>query len=241
MVYQMISIRTLAPAIAYLMLSLQAHAEVLHLALIAQPQDQIVAGLHLALDQSPSAPISLTLHAPDNPVRADIIASAHDVTQYDSPIRITLGPNGQACQQMHLDLHGPAHPAAGPITDHILGTYSIAPWAYDLGGENDANQGFVVLFHDRHGQLPSLNAAIGYDLGNLLLSTLNVANPQDHAAFFAAMQRADFISVRGELQFTAHGAPQQRQYLRQMRQTPFGPAHSYIETLPDVPPPHCEG
>ncbi|WP_180956025.1 ABC transporter substrate-binding protein [Monaibacterium marinum] len=237
----MSSIHILAPAIAYLLLSVQTHAEVLRLALIAQPQDEIVAGLHLALGQSPSAPISLTLHAPNDPVQADIIASAHDLTQYESSIRIALGPNGQACQQMYLDLHGAAHPDAGPITDHIMGTYSIAPWAYDLGGENDANQGFVALFHDRHGQLPSLNAAIGYDLGNLLLSTLNVASPQDHVAFFATMQSSDFISVRGELQFTAHGAPLQRQYLRQMRQTPFGPAHSYIETLPDVPPAQCEG
>ncbi len=93
----------------------------------------------------------------------------------------------------------------GAIGEAALGVKNTSHWSKDL--DNAANQKFVDDFKAEYDRLPSLYAAQGYDTAMLLISAMGKADVKDAAAFQAALEEADFASVRGDFSFGAEPPP----------------------------------
>ncbi|EEB84523.1 ABC transporter substrate-binding protein [Roseobacter sp. GAI101] len=102
----------------------------------------------------------------------------------------------------------------GAIGDAALGVKNTSHWSKDL--DNEANVKFVADFQAEFGRLPSLYAAQGYDTALLLQSAMGKADVKDAAAFQAAMEEADFASVRGDFSFAPNHHPIQDIYMREV-------------------------
>jgi len=100
------------------------------------------------------------------------------------------------------------------VGDAALGVINTSQWNKDL--ENAANAAFVAAFQEKYGRLPSLYASQGYDTANLLLSAMAVADVNDADAFRAALEAADFASVRGDFAFASNHHPIQDIYVREV-------------------------
>jgi branched-chain amino acid transport system substrate-binding protein len=100
------------------------------------------------------------------------------------------------------------------IGDAALGVKNTSHWSKDL--DNDANAKFVADFQAEYGRLPSLYAAQGYDTALLLESAMGKADVKDAAAFQAALEEADFASVRGDFSFAPNHHPIQDIYMREV-------------------------
>ncbi len=100
------------------------------------------------------------------------------------------------------------------IGDAALGVKNTSHWSKDL--DNDANVKFVADFQAEYGRLPSLYAAQGYDTALLLESAMGKADVKDAAAFQAALEEADFASVRGDFAFAPNHHPIQDIYMREV-------------------------
>ena len=89
-------------------------------------------------------------------------------------------------------------------------------WNRDL--DNAANKAFVVGFQAKYGRLPSLYASQGYDAARLIGGALKATGGavSDADAFRAALEAADFESVRGKFRFGANHHPVQDIYVRQV-------------------------
>ncbi|EBA16872.1 Extracellular ligand-binding receptor [Roseobacter sp. SK209-2-6] len=97
-----------------------------------------------------------------------------------------------------------------------LGVKNTSQWNKDL--DNAANATFVSAFQEKYGRLPSLYASQGYDTANLILSALDKADVKDQDAFRAALQAAEFDSVRGDFKFGPNNHPVQNIYVREVIQ-----------------------
>jgi len=95
-----------------------------------------------------------------------------------------------------------------------LGVKNTSQWNKDL--DNAANKTFVAAFQAEYGRLPSLYASQGYDTANLLLSAMAKADVNDADAFRAALEAADFASVRGKFAFSSNHHPIQDIYVREV-------------------------
>ncbi|MCB1366101.1 MAG: ABC transporter substrate-binding protein [Rhodobacteraceae bacterium] len=102
----------------------------------------------------------------------------------------------------------------GAIGDAALGVKNTSHWSKDL--DNAANKAFVKDFQDKYGRLPSLYAAQGFDAGLLLVSALEKADIKDADAFRAALEEADFDSVRGKFKFSPNHHPVHDIYMREV-------------------------
>lgn len=102
----------------------------------------------------------------------------------------------------------------GAIGEAALGVKNTAHWSKDL--DNEANKKFVADFEEEFGRLPSLYAAQGYDTGLLLMSAMGKADVADTDAFQAALEEADFASVRGDFAFAPNHHPIQDIYMREV-------------------------
>ena len=102
-------------------------------------------------------------------------------------------------------------PAVG---DAALGAHNTSQWSPDL--DNEANVAFVAAFTEAYGRIPSLYASQGYDTANLLLSAMARAHPSDAEAFRAALEAAEFASVRGDFEFGPNHHPIQDIYVREV-------------------------
>lgn len=102
----------------------------------------------------------------------------------------------------------------GAIGEAALGVKNTAHWSKDL--DNAANKKFVDDFVAEYGRLPSLYAAQGYDTGLLLASAAAKADVKDADAFRAALEAADFDSVRGDFKFAPNHHPVQDIYMREV-------------------------
>ena len=100
------------------------------------------------------------------------------------------------------------------VGEAALGVRNTSQWNRDL--DNPANVAFVESFHAEYGRLPSLYASQGFDTANLMLSALDVAHPDDADAFRAALEAADFDSVRGDFTFGPNHHPIQDIYVREV-------------------------
>lgn len=94
------------------------------------------------------------------------------------------------------------------------GVINTAQWSPDL--DNAANQAFVASFQAAYGRLPSIYASQSFDTANLILSALGTADVSDADAFRAALEAANFTSVRGDFRFAPNHHPIQRVYVREV-------------------------
>ncbi len=102
----------------------------------------------------------------------------------------------------------------GAIGDAALGVKNTSHWSKDI--DNEANKKFVADFQAEYGRLPSLYAAQGYDTALLLESAMGKADVKDAAAFQAALEEADFASVRGDFAFAPNHHPIQDIFMREV-------------------------
>ncbi|EAV45507.1 ABC transporter substrate-binding protein [Roseibium aggregatum] len=100
------------------------------------------------------------------------------------------------------------------VGDAALGVKNTSQWSKDI--DNDANKAFVESFQAEYGRLPSLYAAQGFDTANLLLSAMAKSDVTDADAFRAALEAADFPSVRGKFSFGPNHHPIQDIYVREV-------------------------
>ena len=97
-----------------------------------------------------------------------------------------------------------------------VGVKNTSQWNKDI--DNAANAAFVTGFQAEYGRLPSLYASQGYDTANLILSAMAKADVKDADAFRAALEAADFASVRGDFAFGPNHHPIQNIYMREVIQ-----------------------
>ena len=100
------------------------------------------------------------------------------------------------------------------VGEAALGVKNTSQWNKDI--DNPANQAFVAAFQAEYGRLPSLYASQGYDTANLLLSAMAKASVADADAFRAALEAAEFDSVRGNFAFGPNHHPIQDIYVREV-------------------------
>jgi branched-chain amino acid transport system substrate-binding protein len=100
------------------------------------------------------------------------------------------------------------------VGDAALGVKNTSQWSKDL--DNPANAQFVAAFQEAYGRLPSLYASQGYDAARLLASALAKASVDDPDAFRAALETAEFDSVRGDFAFGPNHHPVQDIYVREV-------------------------
>ncbi len=100
--------------------------------------------------------------------------------------------------------------------DGVVGSKSTMFWAPDL--DNAANKKFVADFKAKHGTYPSFYAAQSYDSIMLINSALKATggNLDNQDAIRAAMEKADFDSVRGRYSYGKNHMPIQNFYLREV-------------------------
>ncbi len=119
-----------------------------------------------------------------------------------------------------LPLFGPAFSFSQDILratgDAALGVINSSQWNKDL--DNPANKAFVADFQAEYGRLPSLYASQGYDAARLIGAALAVTggDASDKDALRAALETADFQSVRGKFRFGPNHHPIQDIYIRQV-------------------------
>jgi branched-chain amino acid transport system substrate-binding protein len=100
------------------------------------------------------------------------------------------------------------------VGDAAMGVKNTSQWNKDI--DNAANAAFVASFQAEYGRLPSLYASQGFDTANLLLSAMAKADVNDADAFRAALEAADFDSVRGKFSFSTNHHPIQDIYVREV-------------------------
>jgi len=102
------------------------------------------------------------------------------------------------------------------VGDAAVGVKNGSQWNQDL--DNAANRQFVAAFKQKYGRMPTLYASQGYDTARLIGSALKATggNPSDMNAFRAALEKADFKSVRGNFKFGRNHHPIQDLYVREV-------------------------
>jgi branched-chain amino acid transport system substrate-binding protein len=102
------------------------------------------------------------------------------------------------------------------VGDAAVGVHNGSQWNFDL--DNAANRKFVDAFKAKYNRMPTLYASQGYDTANLIASALKATNgnPGDMDAFRAALEKADFDSVRGNFRFGSNHHPIQDIYVREV-------------------------
>ena len=99
---------------------------------------------------------------------------------------------------------------------NVLGTTMTQMWSPDM--DNAANKKFVGDFKAKHGEYPSFYAAQAYDSIMLIDSAVRAVNGkiEDTDALRAALEKADFASVRGAFRFGNNHFPIQNFYSREV-------------------------
>jgi branched-chain amino acid transport system substrate-binding protein len=102
----------------------------------------------------------------------------------------------------------------GAVGEPVIGLKSTSHYAWDL--DNPANRTFVAAFRDAYHRTPTMYAAQGYDVYNLIDSAVAAVNGkiENKSAFHEALKAARFNSVRGYFAFNSNQYPVQDFYLR---------------------------
>jgi branched-chain amino acid transport system substrate-binding protein len=108
------------------------------------------------------------------------------------------------------------------IGDFAIGTFQSSPWNFDL--PNVSNVKFRDDFVKKYNYRPTFIAAYAYDAAQLLDSAVKVTrgNLADKPALIAALEKADFKSVRGTFKFNAAHFPIQNYDLQEVVKLPDG-------------------
>jgi branched-chain amino acid transport system substrate-binding protein len=106
--------------------------------------------------------------------------------------------------------------------DAALGFFTSATWAPDFA--NPASQKFVTDFEAAYGYVSGTYAAHSYDAALLVDSAVKAVGGKigDKAALRAALEKADFASVRGPFKFGVNHYPVEDFYLCKVVQRPDG-------------------
>jgi branched-chain amino acid transport system substrate-binding protein len=106
--------------------------------------------------------------------------------------------------------------------DAALGFFTSATWAPDF--PNPRSQKFVTDFEAAYGYVPGTYAAHSYDAAALVDSAVKSIGGKitDKPALRAALEKADFQSVRGAFRFGANHYPIEDFYLCKVVQRPDG-------------------
>ncbi len=98
----------------------------------------------------------------------------------------------------------------------VLGTYMTQFWAPDM--KNAQNQRFVADFRSKHGTYPSFYAAQAYDSMFFIKAAVEAVggNIADTDGMRAALEKADFPSIRGDFKMGKNHFPIQNFYLRKV-------------------------
>lgn len=127
---------------------------------------------------------------------------------------------GQAGLAEQIPLFGSAFSFDDTLLDAVgesaVGAFNTSQWSADL--DNPVNREFVAAYKERYDEYPTLYSSQGFDTGNLILSALEKTggNVEDTGALVAALEEADFESVRGEFRFGPNHHPIQDIYLREV-------------------------
>jgi branched-chain amino acid transport system substrate-binding protein len=110
-------------------------------------------------------------------------------------------------------------PAQG---EAALGFFNSGNWAPNL--DTDRNRAFVRAFEAAYGYVPASYAAQSYDAAFLLDSAVRAVGGKlsDKAALRAAIEKADFPSVRGNFRFGKNHFPVQDFWLTKVVKRPDG-------------------
>jgi branched-chain amino acid transport system substrate-binding protein len=116
----------------------------------------------------------------------------------------------------------------GAQGEAALGMFASTFWTPEI--DNEANARFVDDFKASFGRDPSPFAAQGYDTALLLDSAIAKVEGDlsDREAFRAALQEADFTSVRGDFAFNTNHFPIQDFHIRKVVQTDDGLGFEYV-------------
>jgi branched-chain amino acid transport system substrate-binding protein len=108
------------------------------------------------------------------------------------------------------------------VGELVLGIATAGHWAIDL--PNAANQKFVADFRAAYKRDPAFYAAQGYDAANLINSAVLAVNGNlaDKDGVRAAMEKADYASVRGPYRYGNNHFPIQDFYLQEVVKKPDG-------------------
>ena len=126
----------------------------------------------------------------------------------------------QAGMKDEIPVFGPAFSLSqdilGAVGEAALDVYNTAQWSPDL--DNAGNARFVADFQETYGRLPSLYAAQAYDAAQLIGAAVAAVDGDvaDTDALIAALQAANFDSIRGPFRFNTNHFPIQDFYLRQV-------------------------
>jgi branched-chain amino acid transport system substrate-binding protein len=102
------------------------------------------------------------------------------------------------------------------LKDLALGHISTQEWVQDL--DNPANKKFVADFRKKYGRYPSYYSAQNYDAAMLIASAVVATDGKldDKDAFRAALEKANFQSVRGKFRFNTNHFPIQDFYSQEV-------------------------
>ena len=102
------------------------------------------------------------------------------------------------------------------LKDLALGHVSTQEWVQDI--DNAANKKFVADFRKKYSRYPSYYAAQNYDAAMLIASAVVATggNLQDKEAFRAALEKANFQSVRGKFRYNTNHFPIQDFYAQEV-------------------------
>ncbi|MBV9395861.1 MAG: ABC transporter substrate-binding protein [Methylobacteriaceae bacterium] len=102
------------------------------------------------------------------------------------------------------------------LKDLALGHVSTQEWVQDL--DNPANKKFVGDFRKKYGRYPSYYSAQNYDAAMLIASAVVATGGKldDKEAFRAALEKADFQSVRGKFRYNTNHFPIQDFYAQEV-------------------------
>jgi branched-chain amino acid transport system substrate-binding protein len=106
--------------------------------------------------------------------------------------------------------------------DAALGFFTSATWAPDF--PSPRSRKFVADFEAAYGYVPGTYAAHSYDAAALIDSAVRAVGGKisDKPALRAALERADFQSVRGDFKFGANHYPIENFYLCKVAKRPDG-------------------
>lgn len=132
------------------------------------------------------------------------------------------------------------------VGDPIVGMYNTAQWAHDL--DNAANKKFVQAFRKEYnGRNPSMYAMQAYDVIMSMDAAVKQAGGKvsDRPALVAALEKADFPSVRGPFTYGKNHYPVQDYYLRVVEKDANGRLSNKLvgkvfEKYADVYAPQCK-
>jgi branched-chain amino acid transport system substrate-binding protein len=104
----------------------------------------------------------------------------------------------------------------GAVGEAALGVVNSSQWSVDF--HTPANEQFVAAFIKKYGRRPTMFASQGYDTARLIGSALQAVkgDMSRRDDFRAALERADFTSVRGMFRFGPNHYPIEDFYVRQV-------------------------